>query len=126
MIICLPLLAEAQGLVPCGEKAAPGGGFTGGCTLRHLLELAVSAINLMIQLSGMVAVIRIIMGGNHMMDGSVYGNPESYEDGKKTILHAILGLGFVFMAYAFVNSIWGLFFPEFTQDFGGTWFKPWN
>lgn len=124
LIIAVPSLAFAQGLVPCGPSLDGTGAIVGTrCTLQHFIGLAVKLINTAIQLAGVVAVIRVVQGGSELASSAAYGNAEQYQVGKTTIIHALLGLAWVLIAYIFVNSIWSILFPA---TFGSTWMQPWR
>lgn len=125
LIIAIPSLAFAQGLVPCGTEVDSAGKIIPGsaCTLQDFMGLAVKLINTAIQLAGVVAVLRVVQGGSELASSAAYGNTEQYQVGKTTIVHALLGLAWVLIAYAFVNAIWTLMFPG---TFGNTWMQPWR
>lgn len=66
-------------------------------------ELAASIIRILLYLSGIVAVIMIIVGGYTWM--TARGNETQATDGRKTLINALIGLVIVVMAYAIVQAI---------------------
>ena len=80
------------------------GAFSGGLTSETTLSgLIFAVIQLMLILSGMIAVVFVIIGGYQYITSG--GNEEQAEKGKKAIINAIIGLVVVMLAYAIVTII---------------------
>ncbi len=74
-----------------------------GCTNRAktVPDVVVNILNIVIGLSGLIAVIFIIIGGLGYMTSS--GETAKIEKAKKTILYAVIGLIVCALAFAIVN-----------------------
>jgi hypothetical protein len=68
-----------------------------------LADLILTVINYLLILSGMIAVIALIVGGFWYITAA--GNEEQVEKGRKAIVNAIIGLIVVILAYAIVNIV---------------------
>lgn len=68
-----------------------------------LAELILLVIKYMLILSGMIAVVALIVGGFWYITAA--GNDEQAEKGRKALTNAIIGLVIVILAYAVVNII---------------------
>lgn len=64
-------------------------------------------INALLGIVGTIAVIMIVYGGIKIMISG--GEPTKYEEAKKTITYAVVGLIIVLLAGAFINFILGVF-----------------
>lgn len=62
----------------------------------------VRAIDYLLYLAGIISVLFIVIGGYHWIVGSY---SEDKESGKKTIMHALLGLVISLVAYTAVNLL---------------------
>jgi len=68
-----------------------------------LTGLALTVINYLLILAGMIAVVALVIGGFWYLTAA--GNEEQSEKGRKAIMNAIIGLIVVVLAYAIVNII---------------------
>ena len=94
----LPIVSYAQdGLVKCGN---PGGK---PCELKDLSDLLIGIYNFLLGMAGLVAFVFLIVGGIRMFLYSV--DEEHLAAGKKTIMHALIGLAIIAMAYLIVNTL---------------------
>lgn len=76
----------------------------GGGDIDDLMEgKVVSIINLIINISGLVAVIMIIIGGYTMITSG--GNSEKVASGQKTLTAAIIGLVIVLLARVLIYFV---------------------
>ncbi len=66
-------------------------------------ELATSIISILLSISGIVAVIMIIIGGYTYM--TARGNETQQTNGRKTLVNALIGLAIVIVSYALVQAI---------------------
>lgn len=66
-------------------------------------ELATAIISILLGLSGIVAVIMIIIGGYQFM--TARGNETQSTNGRKTLVNAIIGLAIIIVSYAVVQAI---------------------
>jgi len=66
-------------------------------------ELATAIISILLGLSGIVAVIMIIIGGYQFM--TARGNETQSTNGRKTLVNALIGLAIVIVSYAVVQAI---------------------
>lgn len=64
-------------------------------------------INALLGIVGTIAVLMIVYGGIKIMISG--GEPTKYEEAKKTITYAVVGLVVVLLAGAFINFILGVF-----------------
>ena len=84
--------------------AASGCGTSGISTLPDVI---VNILNAIILVSGLVAVIFIIIGGIQYMTST--GEPSKTKKAKDTILYACIGLVICVLAFAIVNWVIGTF-----------------
>jgi type IV secretory pathway VirB2 component (pilin) len=66
-------------------------------------ELATTIISILLGLSGIVAVIMIIIGGYQVM--TARGNETQQTNGRKTLINALIGLAIVIVSYAVVQAV---------------------
>lgn len=83
---------------PESVKAACGCTAAGGDNLQAVITIILNSI---IGVSGLVAVIYIIIGGINYMTSA--GDSTKVEKAKKTILYAVIGLAICALAFAIVN-----------------------
>lgn len=81
---------------PFDNAAGPAGAGTAG-------GLVLSIISILLLVVGSLAVIYLIIGGYRYI--VAHGNEEAAEGAKKTILHAIIGLAVVILAFAIITII---------------------
>lgn len=77
-----------------------GDGIAGKGTIG---ELAAAIISILLGLSGIVAVIMIIIGGYQFM--TARGNETQSTNGRKTLVNALIGLAIIIVSYAVVQAI---------------------
>lgn len=65
--------------------------------------LILGIINLLLGITGLLAVLFVIIGGLRYI--TAHGNEEQAEGAKKTLLHAVIGLVVVIMSFAIINVI---------------------
>ncbi len=73
---------------------------TDGCTFKEILN---NIIDLMLGLSGTIAMLYIIIGGYQYITSA--GNPALAEKGKKTLTNAIIGLVIIILSYVIVKLV---------------------
>ena len=102
LVLLLPLAAAAEGCGPPGIyiPCSPAGGPSGNLSATGLI---LSFIDILLLISGILAVLFIIIGGIRYI--IAHGNEEQAESAKKTILHAIIGLVVVILAFVIVRVI---------------------
>jgi type IV secretory pathway VirB2 component (pilin) len=76
------------------------GGIAGNGTIA---ELATTIINILLGLSGIVAVIMVIIGGYQWM--TARGNEAQVTNGRKTLINALIGLAIIILSYAVVQAV---------------------
>ena len=62
-------------------------------------------INILIGITGVIAVIMIIIGGIHFATSQ--GDPGKVAKGRKTIIYGLVGLAIAVLAFAIVNYVLG-------------------
>lgn len=70
-------------------------------------EIITNALNALLGIAGTIAVAMIVYGGIKIMISG--GEQTKYDEAKKTITYAIIGLIIVIMAGAFINFILDVF-----------------
>ena len=85
---------------PTCVPVSSGGGLAGTKTLS---ELVTAVIKYLLYLSGIIAIIFIILGGFWYMTAG--GNDEQAEKGQKALTNAVIGLVLVILAYVIVNVV---------------------
>ena len=87
----------------CSSDAAPSVKDAAGCGENNdaLPDIIVGIINAVIAVSGIVAVIYVIIGGVGYMTSN--GDTGKLEKSKKTILYACIGLAICALSFAIVN-----------------------
>ena len=120
LMAAFPFVAQGFNLIPCDNtKNDP-------CTLQDFFVMVIGLYNLLVQMSGVIAVIAVVGGAGKIMDAALYGNPEHYQAGKKTIYNALVGLGLILLAYTFGNAIANILFPcTFGPEGASPWSTPW-
>lgn len=99
-----PFVALAQSDMQSGLNSIynvfPKGGIASSLTASGLI---INIIKVLLFLSGMVAVLFVIVGGFWYITAS--GNEEQAEKGKTTLVNAIIGIIVVVLSYVIVNVI---------------------
>lgn len=107
IFLALPLLAAAQAGVDLNDGAVPipyiGSGARGPAAEGTFTTLALSIINILLAVVGIISVLFIIIGGLRYVTAS--GNEEAATAAKQTILHAVIGIALVIMSFAIVYVI---------------------
>lgn len=113
-LLIVPLIAQAQGLVPCGGEGKPP------CNSCHLLVMFQNIFNFAVwKLIPTLAVLFIGWGGfRFLLSGE---DPKHAQEGKEIIKHAFVGLIIAFGGWMLVNVFFQLIgISEFTNE----WFNP--
>ena|SRR5579864_7576528 len=77
---------------------------SGGLTSsQDLTGLIVNVIKILLFFAGAVAVVFVIIGGYYYL--TAQGNEEQAEQGKKTLINAIIGVVVVILSYVIINVI---------------------
>ncbi len=84
----------------CVPKSPFGGGVA---SKKTLAELVSEVLKILLTLSGVVAVVFIVLGGFRYMTAN--GNEEQAEKGRKSLINAIIGLAIIILAYTLVSVI---------------------
>lgn len=96
--VFVPSIASAQvtgGTIPALNLPLLGNG--------HFIDLAVYIINILLSVSGIVAIGFLVYGGFRYIISA--GNEESAEQAKKTIQNAIVGLIIIILSYTIITAI---------------------
>jgi hypothetical protein len=103
IFLTLPQLAGAQNIWE-GTKCAPTGeGPTQPCGFCDMIVVGVNVIDIMMEAAALIVLIMLIWGGFLMMTSA--GSQSKYEEGKKKITSAIIGLVVTLAAWAIVNTL---------------------
>ena len=85
------------GLVP--DRCASGS----GCTIDDFVVLAVNIANLILGISGSIALVFFVYGGIFWIISS--GNTNLVDKGRKTLTNAVIGLAIIFGSWLIINFI---------------------
>ncbi len=103
----LPAVALAANDVQNGLSGVrslfPGSGLAGSTSLTGPNGLLVYVIQILLLLSGIVAVLFVIVGGFWYITSA--GNEEQAEKGRKTLVNAIIGVVIIVLAYVIISVI---------------------
>jgi hypothetical protein len=105
-VFALPLMVSAQNQVSSGLQGSGlrnifgTGGLTGSQDLGTLIA---NIIRLMLLFAGAIAVFFIIIGGYQYLTSA--GNEEQAEQGKKTLINALIGIVIIVLSYVVVNVV---------------------
>lgn len=91
---------------PCASLPSDSPAYeAAGCkgSKDELPQVIVGILNAIITVSGIIAVIFVIIGGINYMTSA--GDPGKIEKAKKTILYAVIGLAITVLAFAIVNFV---------------------
>lgn len=97
ILLLLPQIASARGLIPCGGHGEPR------CNLCHIFIVLQRLLNGIGFVVAGWAVIFIVIGGIVIMTAG--GSPEKASQGKKMISYAIIGIIVAFGAWLVINTI---------------------
>jgi hypothetical protein len=84
----------------CVPSPTTGAGARGVTTPSRLI---LTAINVLLALAGVIAVLFLVIGGLRYL--SARGNEEAAEAAKKTLLNAVIGIVIVILAFAIIRVI---------------------
>lgn len=102
----LPMLASAQSKVDQGLSDGRFQQYFGSAGLSSsasLTDLIFAIIRILLLLSGMIAVVFVIIGGYQYVTSA--GNEESAEKGRKTVTNAIIGIIIIVLSYVIISVI---------------------
>ncbi len=85
------------------EEAKSGVDAVGGSGAPPLTDFIKSVINIILYITGIIAVIMVIIGGIKYVTSS--GDAQAITSAKNTILYAIIGVVVAIMAFAIVNWV---------------------
>jgi hypothetical protein len=97
-LIALPQLATAQNIWE-GTNCNTGNNICGFC---DMLVVGMNVIRIMGEAAGLIVLVMLIWGAFTMMTSA--GSQSKYEDGKKKITSAVIGLVIVLGAWLIVNT----------------------
>ena len=100
----------------CGGAMITTGGPTGSCDVCDGLIVGRNIVNILIQLSFVIATGMIVYGALQMILST--GNPGKVSQAKSVIMNALIGLGIALAAWLIVNTIITIFAPNYPM--------PWN
>lgn len=87
-----------------GGLCVPTSPFSSGvASKKNLSDLVSEVLKILLTLSGIVAVIILVIGGFQYM--TARGNAEQAEKGRQTLINAIIGLVIIVLAYTIVNVV---------------------
>jgi len=93
-----PLVASAQGLVPCGSGALPD------CQLCHLFQLVSNILNwVLFIIIPIIAPIFLVIGGIYLLVAR--GDPGMLTKGKDVLTATVVGLIIVYVAWVVLMTI---------------------
>lgn len=75
----------------------------GNCSVCDFVQLFISASDLILALSGTLAIVMFIIGGVIMI--TAYGAPDRINWGKNTMIATVIGLMIVLLAWTLVNLL---------------------
>ena len=112
VLVLMPALTTAQGLVPCGNTGQPA------CTICHFFVMLANIYNFLVRMIATpLAILAITIGAVMLMASA--GNPNLAGKGKTVLWSAIIGLVLVFLSWIIINTI--LSALGFNM---GSWFEP--
>jgi len=98
----MPVMANAQGLVPCGNS--PDG--SDACTINDFFIMLGRIFNFVLTwIVTPLATLMLIIGGLMILASA--GNPGLAGKGKQTLIWAIVGMALAFGAWIIINFILG-------------------
>lgn len=93
---------------------------SGNCNLNDILQVAVNASQILLELSGAVALLFFVYGGiTFLISG---GSSEKVAKGKQIIVNSVIGLVIIFTSFVIINFAMDAL--GFVRE-GGV-FSPWN
>lgn len=98
LLLLTPILATADGLVPCGGPGEPQ------CEIRHFFILLDRIYNFIVwNIATPLAVLMLVLGGIFLMISA--GNPNLAGTARKILQWAVIGLILVFGSWVIINFI---------------------
>jgi len=114
LVLLLPLITKAAGLVPCGgEDEDP-------CTFCDLLILFQNVLKFALVIVFLIVIVFIVYGGFRWIFSG--GNEANIKAGMKIITNAIIGLMIVLCAWLIVNTVfWLIAQMGGKEEYTGSW-----
>jgi len=105
-MLFLPAIAFAQGLIGRGlsDVSSPFSGVSPS-SVRDVPTFIAFVIRILLFIGGGVAVLFIIIGGYQYLTSM--GNEEQAEQGKKTLINAVIGIVLIVLSYVIINAVLG-------------------
>ncbi len=75
----------------------------GECGLCQFFQTVINASDIILALTGIMAVVMFVYGGFTMI--IAYGNEQLIERGKKILIATVIGIGIVLLAWTFVHIV---------------------
>lgn len=97
LLLLLPAVASARGLVPCGGPGEPI------CTVDHIFVMAGKLFGAALAFAGMFAVAMIVYRGFGLVLSA--GNEEQITKHKGGLTNAIIGFVLVMLTFTIVNTL---------------------
>lgn len=113
ILLFMPLLTSAAGLVPCGGEGDP-------CTTCDLLVLVQNVLEFAIKMAFLIIIGFIVYGGFRWIFS--LGKEENLKAGQQIITNAIIGLIIILTAWIIVNTVFWAIKGMGGDDYTGTWF----
>lgn len=122
LVLFLPLITKAAGLVPCGGTNDPSTEKDESlpCTVCDLLVLFQNVLDFAIKTAFLIVIIFIIYGGFRLIFSG--GNEANIKTGQKIMTNAIIGLVIILCAWLIVNTVFWLIKTIGGKNYTGTWF----
>ena len=101
-----PAFADCSNVCDASCDAAPSVKEAAGCnatTNDALPKVIQNILNVILSISGIIAVIFIVIGGIHYMTSA--GDAGKIKKAKDTVLYAVIGLIVCILAFAIVNFV---------------------
>lgn len=114
IVILLPILAHARGLVPCGGPTEQP------CTFCDIFRMLQNIINYIWWILLIIAPLFIIAGGIMILTAGV--KPDQLDHGKRIITGTVVGLAIAFLSWTILNVVFNTLVDEGSEGF--PW--PWN
>ncbi len=108
VLLALPFLASAAGLVPCG------GPTESPCTVTDIFVLIARLTNVLIALAGIYAVYVIIGAGFWLVISM--GNEEKITQHRKALTQAVVGFMLIMIAFMVVNTVVNIILLQAYKD----------
>lgn len=115
--LTLPLLAVAQGLVPCGRNSDTG--LNEACQICHVLQLINGVTTWLVGILSVAAAIMFVIAGFKLVTAG--GNQDAWKQAKDMIVNVTIGFVIVLSAWLLID----LLMKSLLSD-GNTAIGPWN